>query len=346
MHPELISIPFLHLTVRSYGLMLVIGFIVAVTVIRWLSRDFTVDQQHITNAALYSLIAGVIGARIFFVIHYYDAEFRGNWARIPAIWTGGLELLGGVFLAVAVIAFYIWRYKLPMRHYLDALAIGLLCALAFGRIGCFLNGCCYGKPADVPWAVRFPYYSFAYQSQVKPDLKRDREQPRLQIPRDYFGYHDDQGNLVDDLKPSKYLTPQQLEAVTHGNYRCLPVHPTELYESGGAVIVGLFLYLLLRRSRRAEQIGRYSLLTKPGSVFSLMFVFYGVMRFINESLRDDNPFEIDHLTIAQLLGIGLVILGFVCLAFFTIAKPEDLREYRQAPALAQAKAPGRKERVS
>jgi phosphatidylglycerol:prolipoprotein diacylglycerol transferase len=325
MHPELFSIPFLHLTVRSYGLLLVIGFIAAVTVIRWLSRDFTKDQQLITNAALYSLIAGIIGARAFFVIHYYDGEFRGHPWRIPAIWSGGLELLGGVFLAVIVIVYYIWRHKQPMRHYLDALAIGLLCALVFGRIGCFLNGCCYGKPADLPWAVRFPYGSFAYRSEVKADPKRDRDEPRLRLPQDYFGYYDSQGEYVDDLKPSSYLTPEQLAEVTHGRYRCLAVHPTELYESGGAAVLALFLYLLLRRSRKAERTGRYPLLTKPGSVFSLMFIFYGVMRFIIEALRDDNPFEIDHLTISQLLGIGLVALGLVCLAFFAVTKPEQLR---------------------
>ncbi len=346
MHPELISIPFLHLTVRSYGLLLVIGFIAAVTVIRWLSRDFTVDPQHITSAALYSLIAGVIGARLFFVIHYWNPEFSGHWLRIPAIWIGGLELLGGVFLAVPVIIYYIRHHKLPMRHYLDALAIGLLAALLFGRFGCFLNGCCYGKPTDAAWAVHFPYGSFAYRSQVRADPLRNRDAPRLHIPQDYFGYYDDQGMYADDLKPAKYLTPQQLEEATHGRYRCLAIHPTQLYESGGAVVLGLFLYAVLRRSRKAEQRGQYPLLTKPGSVFSLMFVFYGVLRFIIEALRDDNPFEIDHLTISQLLGIGLVVLGLVCLAYCTIAKPEELRAYARPPVAASAKASGRKGKVS
>jgi phosphatidylglycerol:prolipoprotein diacylglycerol transferase len=345
MHPELISIPFLHLTIRSYGLLLVIGFIAAVMVIRWLSRDFTVDPQHITNAALYSLIAGVIGARLFFVIHYFGAEFSGHLLRIPAIWTGGLELLGGVFLAVPVIIFYIWHHKLPMRHYLDALAIGLLAALVFGRVGCFLNGCCYGKPADVAWAVRFPYGSFAYRSQIRADPLRDRDQPRLHLPQDYFGYHDKQGEYTDDLKPANYLTPQQLEEATHGRYRCLAIHPTQLYESSGAVLLGLFLYAVLRRSRKAEQSGRYPLLTKPGSVFSLMFVFYGVMRFIIEGLRDDNPFEIDHLTISQLFGIGLVILGLVCLVFFTTAKPERLPQRQPVSSSGSAKTTSRKMRV-
>ncbi|NIR08113.1 MAG: hypothetical protein GTN82_22050, partial [Candidatus Aminicenantes bacterium] len=90
---------------------------------------------------------------------------------------GGLELLGGVILAILVVFFYLWRHKLPIRRYLDILAIGLLLALAFGRIGCFLNGCCFGKPTDQLWGVRFPYASFAYRSQVSPNLQRNRPEP-------------------------------------------------------------------------------------------------------------------------------------------------------------------------
>jgi len=64
MFPELFAIPFTHVTIKSYGLMMVVGFLAAVTVIRRLSRTFTPDPQLITNAALYSLIGGVVGARI------------------------------------------------------------------------------------------------------------------------------------------------------------------------------------------------------------------------------------------------------------------------------------------
>ncbi|MBN2128088.1 MAG: prolipoprotein diacylglyceryl transferase, partial [Sedimentisphaerales bacterium] len=118
MHPELFEIPIIHLTVKSYGFMMVVGFLAAVAVIRYLSRHFTRDPQHITNAALYALIAGVAGARVFFVIHYFDQFRDGPWHHVFAIWNGGLELIGGVLLAIAAILFYIWYHKLPMRHYL------------------------------------------------------------------------------------------------------------------------------------------------------------------------------------------------------------------------------------
>ncbi len=323
MHPELFEIPIIHLTVKSYGFMMVLGFLAAVTVIRYLSRHFTRDPQHITNAALYALIAGVVGARAFFVIHYYD-QFRGGWSGLFAIWNGGLELLGGVAAAVAVILLYIHHHKLPMRHYLDVLAIGLTVALMFGRIGCFLNGCCYGKPTDLPWGVQFPYGSFAYDSQVRPDTDRNRLSPHLHLPDEYFGYTNEHGEYIPGLKPFKYLTPAQKEQVLNGSYRCLPVHPTQLYASGGAAILGLILYGFRRRSQKAENAGRYRFLTKPGITFSLMFILYGIMRFTLESIRDDNPFETGGLTIAQILSIGLSILGIVLLLVFSRIKPEKL----------------------
>jgi len=162
----------------------------------------------------------------------------------------------------------------------------LMGALIFGRIGCFLNGCCYGKPAELPWAVRFPYGSFAYRSQVHPDPDRHRAEPHLELPDDYFGYRNEQGTYVGDLKPAEQLSPEQKVQVTTGPYRCLAVHPTQLYTSGTAALFCLVLYGFWRRSQKAEESGRYRFLTKPGSTFSLMFVLYGLLRFFIEFLRD------------------------------------------------------------
>ena len=321
MHPELIKIPYLDVTVKSYGLMMVIGFLAAVTVIRLLSRRFTQDPQHITNAALYSLIAGVVGARVFFVVHYFE-QFRDDPLRVFAIWEGGLELLGGVLLAIAVILLYIKYHKLPLRHYLDTLAVGLMMALVFGRIGCFLNGCCYGRPTELPWGIRFPYGSFAYRSQVRPDPERGRSEAHLALPDDYFGYQTEEMEYSPDLKPWELLTPEQKQAVREGPYRCRPVHPTQFYTSGAAALCCLILYGVWRRSQRAEEQGRHRFLTKPGSVFSLMFILYGVMRFTMELLRDDNPHEMGWLTVSQLIGIALVSLGAMLLVFYSRVAPE------------------------
>jgi len=321
MHPELFEIPLIHLTVKSYGLMMVIGFLAAVWVIRYLSRDITPDPQLITNAALYSLIGGVVGARLFYVVHYFD-HFRNDLLSVFAIWEGGLELLGGVLLAIIIIAFFLRYHKLPIRRYLDILAIGLMLALVFGRIGCFLNGCCFGKPANLLWAVRFPYDSFAYRSQVKPNFQRNRPDPQLQLPSDYFSYTDKDG--VRYLKPHSDLTAGQKTEVTTGKYRCLPVHPTQLYESATAAVMCLILYLFWRRNQNADLSGNTKrFLARTGQTFGLMFVLYSITRFFIEFLRDDNPFELDWLTISQFIAIAMLAVGLILMVIFQKMKTQQ-----------------------
>ncbi len=314
MHRKLFEIPFLGVPVYSYGLMMVVGFLTAVYVIRRLSRSFTPNQDLITNAALYSLIAGIAGARLFYVVHYWD-NFRSNLLSVFAIWHGGLELLGGVLLAIAVIIFYTRYHKLPVRQYMDVLAIGLMAALALGRIGCFLNGCCFGMPTDLPWGVRFPYGSHSYISQIYPDLDRGRTEPYFELPDEYFGYNDEQGNWHPGLKPLEHLTPTQKENVTQGPYRARPVHPTQLYSSANGAILALLLFAFWRRYRDSSH-SNSTRIGRPGCTFGLMLILYGVTRFFIEFVRDDNPFEYDHLTISQNISIGLIATGglfmFVC----------------------------------
>jgi phosphatidylglycerol:prolipoprotein diacylglycerol transferase len=320
MYPELFEIPFVHLTVKSYGLMMVIGFLLALYVIRSLSRDITTNPQMITNAALYSLIAGMVGARLFYVVHHWS-EFHGDWHLVFAIWHGGLELFGGVTFTIAVIIAYLFYQKLPVRRYLDILAIGLMLALAIGRIGCFLNGCCFGKPTELPWAVRFPYYSPSYISQVYPDPERNRSEPRLKLPSEFFGYINSEGRWIEaeqgNLKPYRLLSNEQKYEVTSGVYRALRVHPTQLYSAANAAVLSLILCLFWRWGINAEKKadpGKSA--PKPGCTFTLMFILYGITRFILELLRDDNPFEWDGLTISQIIGIGLTIMGLILMPVF------------------------------
>ncbi len=324
MHPELFEIPFVDgLTVKSYGLMMVVGFLCAVGIIRRLSRDITPDPQYITNAALYSLIGGVVGARLFYVIHYWDS-FRDNLMGVFAIWKGGLELLGGVIMAVSIIFLYMVYHKLSIRRYLDVLGIGLMAALIFGRIGCFMNGCCYGKPTELPWGVRFPYNSFSYRSQVNPDPDRGREEPYFKLPADYFAYVGPEGRRV--LKPFEELTEDQRYEVAKGQYRAMPVHPTQLYSSAAPALGTLLLFLFWRRARDAGfGVKDKKFLVKPGCTFAMMLLIYAAIRFPMEFLRDDNPFEIDHLTVSQLISIGLTVFALMLLVLFEKLKPDKPR---------------------
>ncbi len=328
MFPKLFQLPFIHLTIWTYGPMLVTGFLVAVFLLRKLARRVAQNPDHITNVALYALISGVIGARIFYVVHHFS-RFRGYpWWHVFAVWQGGLEFLGGVIAAVIVVVIYLLRHRLPVKLYLDMLVIGLMVGLCFGRLGCFTRGCCYGKPTQVAWGVRFPYKSPAFESQVRPNLLRNRPQPQLDLPADYFGYGGEDGQTwfyIDQmhkfgayLKPPDLLSDQERYDVTKGPYRCLAVHPTQLYSSLNAAI--MFVVLLLFWQRFG--------LTWPGCTFGLMFVMYGFSRFWLEFLRDDNPFESawwsmsDKWTVSQ--NIGIYIFAFGLIAAFIFAKTRPL----------------------
>jgi phosphatidylglycerol:prolipoprotein diacylglycerol transferase len=318
MYPELFEIPFVNWAAPTYGMMIVIGFLCAVFVIRRLSRDITADPQYVCNGAMYALIAGVVGSRLFYVLHYFE-QFRGRLLSVFAVWHGGLELLGGAISAIAVILFYLWRHKLPVRRYLDIAAIGLMVALGFGRIGCFLKGDCFGKPTELAWGVRFPYGSDVYRSQVYPNLKRGRPEPQLVLPGEFFEVH----NGVEYIRPYESLTEERKLAVTAGAYRCLPVHPTQLYSSANAFLCCALLYFFRRRAQaatKAKDTGK--LFAEPGCTFALMFILYGAARFFIEFVRDDNPFEYGRLmvyqggTISQNLSLYLIVLGVVLLVVF------------------------------
>ena len=104
MHPELFEIPFLHVTVKSYGTLMVIGFLVALWIMRRLMKHIGQDPDRISNIAMYALLCGIIGARIFYVFHYPD-HFKGRPMEVFAVWQGGLELLGGVIAAIGFVWF-------------------------------------------------------------------------------------------------------------------------------------------------------------------------------------------------------------------------------------------------
>ena len=299
MHPKLVEIPFVHLTIWSFGAMMALGFLLGVFVVRRLSRKAGLDPELMLNATFYALIVGILGARLFFVVHHHD-EVSGGLLGWFAIWQGGLEFLGGVVPALLFVLWYWQRHKIPLLKALDIIAIALMVGLSMGRIGCFLNGCCFGKPTESCCAVQFPYESYAYQSQIRPNVERGRNEPHLELPMEYYVYDMIEGRSIYQLKPFDSLTPEQQEAVTHGEYRCLPVYPTQLFASAGAMLIAGLLYGVWLISQRRQW---------TGQVFCLATVLYGVMRFILESLRDDNPYEILNFTISQLLSMVLVAIG-------------------------------------
>jgi len=161
MHPVLFSIG--GVSIRSYGVMLVVGFLLGLWRAVRVSRKRGIDSEHAADASLVALLTGIVGARLLYLLLNVPREGWGVFREAHRIWEGGLSFHGG--LAAAVIG--VWIYvRIKRIHFLvlaDLLSPSLALAYAFARIGCFLNGCCYGHPTDLPWAFIFtdPAYGAA-----------------------------------------------------------------------------------------------------------------------------------------------------------------------------------------
>ncbi len=157
-------------TLRMYGCMMALGFIAGWYVVSWLCRREGRRPELFTNLLMLMMVSGVVGARIAYVIEHWRAEFANNLAEIIRVDHGGLMFYGGLILAfVCFVGYCIAKRErfLPMA---DLMAVVVPLGHAFGRIGCFFNGCCYGKQTDSAFGVSFPAMSPAWCEQVREHL--------------------------------------------------------------------------------------------------------------------------------------------------------------------------------
>jgi phosphatidylglycerol:prolipoprotein diacylglycerol transferase len=152
MYPILYKFGPVHL--YTYGFFLALAFLAAILVSGKEARRLGLPVGRFYDLCFYIILAAIIGSRLFYVIVNFGF-FLQHPLKIFSLWEGGLVFHGGLIVAVAAAFFFIRRYSLPWRTTFDALAVGMPLGVALGRVGCFMAGCCFGKPTDVPWAVTF-----------------------------------------------------------------------------------------------------------------------------------------------------------------------------------------------
>jgi phosphatidylglycerol:prolipoprotein diacylglycerol transferase len=159
MWPELFHIG--PLPIRSYGVMLALSFILGVYYIsRVTRRDGKSFEPYLTISS-FMIFFGVVGARLFYVL-FHLSEFYGNWLSVFGSWgsqqfgIAGLNLYGGVVTAIIAVLIYCRVQKMNVLEVFDYFAPTLGLGLAITRVGCFLNGCCFGLPTQLPWGITFP----------------------------------------------------------------------------------------------------------------------------------------------------------------------------------------------
>jgi len=158
MHPEIARLGVLHF--KFYGLALSVSFVVGTYLAMSRAKKARISEDLIVWVALVVLFLAVAGSRALYVLTHLD-EFRGDSVGIFMIWTGGLSMYGGLLAAiVGGIAFIKLRGD-PVWRVTDVVAPSIALGEAITRIGCFMNGCCFGTPTRLPWGVVFPPDSFS-----------------------------------------------------------------------------------------------------------------------------------------------------------------------------------------
>jgi phosphatidylglycerol---prolipoprotein diacylglyceryl transferase len=157
----------LGLPIRGYGLMMLLAVVSGTLLAAWRAKRVGIDPDLLFMLIFWMLIPGIIGARAFHVIEYWRLDYWPKYAapggslaallgEIVNVAQGGLVVYGSFFGGVLGILLFVRKYRMPLLALCDLIAPAMLLGLAIGRVGCVLNGCCFGAVCDHPWAIHFP----------------------------------------------------------------------------------------------------------------------------------------------------------------------------------------------
>lgn len=145
------------LTVHWYGILLAVGMFAGLWTAGQRATLTGVPAEKISDLGLWLILGAVAGARALYVMTYWRESFAGLpiW-EVFMIQRGGLVYYGGLVGASLACILYCAKHKLALWKVADVFAPSIALGYVFGRLGCLMNGCCYGRACDLPWAIRFP----------------------------------------------------------------------------------------------------------------------------------------------------------------------------------------------
>jgi phosphatidylglycerol:prolipoprotein diacylglycerol transferase len=336
--------------VRGFGVMLMLATIAGVGLAAYRARQVGLDPEVIYSLAFCMFIAGIVGARLFFVVQYFH-EFvhrtPGGAIDVPKslaalfnVTQGGLVLYGSVLAGVPAGIWYLRRRGLPILAVADIIAPSMALGQSLGRVGCFLNGCCYGGVClTAGYAVTFPggappsppyaqHEQLGWRSGVWLDQPQDTVRVAYLAPdgaaRRAGLAVGDQPRRINGAEFASLAEARQLLAAGRGAYeletadgrvirwtaaqppaRSVPVHATQLYAAIDAGLLALLLWVYFPFRRR------------DGEVFALLVTLHPISRFVLEAIRSDEAGQFGtSLTISQWLS--LAILAAACVLWWYV----------------------------
>ncbi len=338
--------------IRAYGTLMLVGIVLALLLLVRQARQMGVAPDLVISLAFWLVLCGFLGARAFYVIEYWP-QFSspsllttlGNIARLT---DGGLVVFGSFFGGAVAAIVFIRRHGLPYLAIADLVGPSLMLGLAFGRLGCLMNGCCWGGVCqDTSWGVTFPQGSPPFVDQIKKGILLDmqtRWQPREEI---YLVEHvepsgkADQAGLKagDRIKQFRLPDEEAFNRMRHGEQvenallvlqlddgrrvdwrfgdlpaRSVPIYPTQIFSSINAALICFFLW------------SYYPFRRRDGEVFAWMLSIYPVTRFLLEMIRTDESSLLQvgfKLTISQAVSCG-VLVAVAALWWYLLSRPARL----------------------
>ena len=154
----------------SYGLMMAIAFVAALFTAAYFAKVKGIERERIVDLATWIIIGAIVGARAWFVIENFQ-YFTSDLMGILRIWEGGMVFYGGFVGGALAGLYYVRKNKLSLSLMADIIAPGFALGISIGRIGCFLNGCCYGALSNT-CGISYPAKDFppAYYQQLHDGL--------------------------------------------------------------------------------------------------------------------------------------------------------------------------------
>jgi prolipoprotein diacylglyceryltransferase len=355
-----VPVPFVgEVPVFGFGLMLFIAFVGCTWLAGRRAEREGIPKERIQDLAIWVFVCGVIGARIVYIIQYGEP-----WVNFFKIWQGGIVFYGsaiGGWVGYLLFRKVTRHFNVSTWQLADIIAPTVAMGLMFGRIGCFLNGCCFGHVAGpgeigvrfpmLPGTARVKLVDEGYQTAAGFAMSDQARDPRT------VGVVDpDSGAAAAGLKPGDVIVaidgapvddyvklgmevfPEdrrgkdsiQLTVERGGERidlppytpRTLPLHPTQIYESISMAL--LFVVLLLF----------YPIRQHNGQVFVLLMFGYSIHRFLNEQLRNDTDVVAFGLTLSQNISVLIFVAAVVLELYLRKTQP---RRTQSSPAPAPAR---------
>jgi phosphatidylglycerol---prolipoprotein diacylglyceryl transferase len=337
--------------IRSWGTMLLLGILASTGLLIYRGRKIGLDSDSALSLLFWMVIPGLIGARVFYIIEYWHDFMRPTIGETLIAMVnmpdGGMVAYGSLIGGLLGMVTFVRIRRLPILPLCDLLAPCMLVGLAFGRIGCLLNGCCYGGVSDLPMAVTFPPESPPYISQIvrgemlglrfAPDKKNRPTVARVESdwPGEKAGLvvgdkiqsiNSQPIDSIEDLQralyqasvkdgPISFKTDAAKLCTVGAGWtmaRSRPVQPTQLYSVINALVLCFFLLAYEPFKRR------------DGVIFGLLLTLYPITRFLLEIIRHDEVSIFGTgLSISQNVSI-LILLAIVGYWIFLLLRPRGV----------------------